>query len=337
MLRTSPSASAIAYFPNHIEVEIRQEVPAVIVRGIRASNYDTVISAAPELANRGLDIFAMSGRDNLALDDVWSTHVAWWSTHEAAIARVWCSATLPIAVSVAGEVRNSDGTVKQSDVEATPAWQESMRYFRMSEITDDLFDAFRNIYLALESLLDIVAPIKRKQNGRWESEDEWFKRALTEAAKNLDLRRYLRHSTGNPQHDIYDELHNRVRARVFHAKATRQPFLPQDLSDRAQVSDAKDRYARLYLDLTQESLGIRTRHGGTNLSSTAARAVNSAMTRNWKIAFTGDSTKSTSPATNSPLWENALPPFWHIHPQILAATTSQQLLRGQPPLGRPRP
>jgi hypothetical protein len=36
---------------------------------------------------------------------------------------------------------------------ASPKWQESARYFRLSQLTDDLFDSFRNVCLALESIL----------------------------------------------------------------------------------------------------------------------------------------------------------------------------------------
>jgi hypothetical protein len=37
-------------------------------------------------------------------------------------------------------------------------WHESMRYFRLAQVTDDLFDAYRNLYLALVSLLTKLAP-----------------------------------------------------------------------------------------------------------------------------------------------------------------------------------
>ena len=55
---------------------------------------------------------------------------------------------------------------------ATPPWHSSMRYFRMAEVTDDLFDSFRNTYLALESLLSEIEAMQQRSNGRgWESEE----------------------------------------------------------------------------------------------------------------------------------------------------------------------
>jgi len=287
MLNTTPATSGVARFPECVEVEIRKNVPGVIVRGLPASGYESVVTIAPEWANRGLDIFAINGLAKLALADFWTTHVAWWSTGESATARIFYSATLPLTLSGKGEVRNPDGTIKRAP-ESQPTWQESMRYFRMSELTDDLFDAFRNTYLALESLLSTLEPMERKTNGSWEHEDEWFKRALAKVAGGLNLASYIRSTTGNPLHDIYDELHNKVRVRVFHAKTAHHPYLPQDLAKRADVADAKNRYTRLYLDLAQQALNGRFPSGGTRVNSSIAREIAETLSEGWSIAFTDD-------------------------------------------------
>lgn len=46
-------------------------------------------------------------------------------------------------------VRDPDGAVRSPGAAINPEWHASMRYLRMSEITDDPYDAFRNVYLAL--------------------------------------------------------------------------------------------------------------------------------------------------------------------------------------------
>ena len=166
ILRMPPTESGIARLPGNAEVEIQKDTPAIVVRGIDASDYESVIAAAPELANKGLDILAMTGRATLGLEDVWLTHAVWWTTRESIVVRFWCSATMLLTITGSANVYGPDGALKTPDVEPTPAWQESMRYFRMSELTDDLFDAFRNIYLALESLLSMLAPVRLTGDGR---------------------------------------------------------------------------------------------------------------------------------------------------------------------------
>lgn len=50
-----------------------------------------------------------------------------------------------------------------------------MRHFRLSQTTSDLFDAFRNLYLALESLLSTIAPMRLHPDGRpAEGEGVWL-------------------------------------------------------------------------------------------------------------------------------------------------------------------
>ena len=232
----------------------------------------------------------MTGQTRLALDDLWLTHVAWWPAREGIIIRFWCSDTMVLAVKATGVVRGPDGEVKVPDVKPPVPWHESMRYFRMSELTDDLFDAFRNIYLALESLLDSIEPIRLTvKGGRREPEKEWFKRALRKAASaEVDLAQFTRAQTADPVHEIYEELHNQIRNRVFHAKGVLQPFLPQNLTGRDQVMEAKVRYSRLFLALSGKALGTRFPDGGLSLSSTTVQETLAAATKGWRVAVTSD-------------------------------------------------
>ncbi|MEU6993587.1 hypothetical protein ABZ953_23400 [Streptomyces sp. NPDC046465] len=301
-LRTAPEFSGAVRLSTGEEVEVREGVKAVAVRGIAASNYESVTGIAPELANQGLDIFTLKGRTPLALQDVENGHVAWWSEGQEAVIRFWCSSTITAAIRVTAEVRGPDGRLKPPDPENTPQWQESMRYYRMSELTDDLFDACRNVYLALESLLSWLHPKLLKSNGRPESDEDWFKRALKAEGRSVDLQSFSIPSSGNPVHDIYDELHNRIRNRIFHAKGSlsyvkakgAQALLPQRLADRSEVANAKERYGRLYLVLAEEAFDAKFPSGGSGLSKEGARRMLGAITQGWNVAFTGDPTPADS-------------------------------------------
>ena len=174
MLRASPVISRVVNLPQGAEVEVRSGVPAVVVRGVSATGHESVMVQGPELANRALDLLAMGGVATLALADVWSCHVACWPASEGTVVRIWSSAALTMKVQAAAVVRGPDGAVRSAGTGINPEWHASMRYLRMSEITDDLFDAFRNVYLALESLLNRLQP---RTPG--EREGPWLRRALT--------------------------------------------------------------------------------------------------------------------------------------------------------------
>jgi len=131
MLRTSSAISMVVSLPQGVEVEVRRGVSAVVVRGISAPDHESVLFQGPELANKALDIFAMTGVATMALADVWSGHVAWWPAPEASVIRIWCSATQTLKIQATVVVRDPDGTVRSPEAETTPDWHASMRYLRM--------------------------------------------------------------------------------------------------------------------------------------------------------------------------------------------------------------
>ena len=306
MLRASSAISMVVSLPHGVEVEVRRGVSAVVVRGISAPDHESVLFQGPELANRALDIFAMAGVATMALADVWSGHVAWWSVPEASVIRIWCSATQTLKIQATAVVGDPDGTVRSPEAETTPDWHASMRYLRMSETTDDLFDAFRNVYLALESLLNKLQP---RTPG--EKEGLWLRRALTWVHSTAGLKAYLPGPAIDPVQAIYDELWKEVRNSIFHAKYPLTSFLPQDLARRTQVAHAKDRYVQLYLHLAYREFGTRFRAGGIRLYSHAARTATDAMTSGCQIAFQAD------PSYEDPLGGPSLE-----HPEITGLPTN---------------
>jgi hypothetical protein len=283
MLRASSAISRVVILPEGVEAEVRRGVSAIVVRGISATDHESVLLKAPELANRALDILAMTGVATMALADVWSCHAAWWPAPQATVIRIWCSATQTLKIQATAVVRDPDGTVRSPEAETTPDWHASMRYLRTSETTDDLFDAFRNVYLALESLLNKLQPRTPGEN-----EGPWLRRALTWVHSTAGLEPYLRDPATDPVRAIYDELWKEVRNSIFHAKDPLTSFLPQDLARRTQVADAKDRYVQFYLDLAYREFGTRFRVGGIRLYSHAARTATDAMTSGCQIAFQAD-------------------------------------------------
>lgn len=60
-LRHRPTEGGTARLEDGVEVKIREGVLAAVVRGVPGSDFDTVMGLAPELLNRGLDVFALTG------------------------------------------------------------------------------------------------------------------------------------------------------------------------------------------------------------------------------------------------------------------------------------
>ena len=73
-------------------------------------------------------------------------------------------------------------TAKQWAVRARAQHHIGFRYYRLAQSTEDLYDGFRNMYLAFEVLLSSKYP-----KARDEQEIEWLERGLREATESLSL------------------------------------------------------------------------------------------------------------------------------------------------------
>jgi len=144
-------------------VEARKHSRCVVARGPTLSCYEEARDRSLETAQRGLDLCVFRGIDRLTIVEVEESHLTWWVDNGHSILRLVSIGTLPFSMSVSGEVIDRDGNVKPDPPPVPLAWHDSFRYFRLSQTTNDLFDAYRNIYLALESILSDAVPKKNKK------------------------------------------------------------------------------------------------------------------------------------------------------------------------------
>jgi hypothetical protein len=287
-----PTHDARIHLGGDLEVEVRKGLRAVVVRGAFGSSHPEVFASAPEAANRALDLLSLKLRPALVVADLHDLHVTWWPESDgASVVRFFFSHTMTFSANISVTVTPPDGQ-SIPDANAPPSWQESMRYFRMSEVTDDLFDSFRNTYLAIESILSEIEPMKpgRSSHG-WEAEQDWFKRALRTANGHVQVSRYAPSPDGgDPIHAIWLELCEQLRHAVFHAKTARNPLLPQDGFSRSRILEARQRYARLYLALVGTILGASLGRGETGIGPALQRAVAQAQADEMCIAIADDPT-----------------------------------------------
>lgn len=210
----------------------------MVIRGVDADTFQSCLAVSVEVANKALDLLAIGGFLTTSLADPAIENVTWVDGPHGVSGRIWCAARSSLRAGlVTAEVRDTKGNLVSSDPEPDAKWHEGFRYFRLAQVTDDLFDAFRNSYLALEAMLSSIAAQRLKPDGRpAEREGDWFRRALGIASTHVDLYRYT--VEGNPAtaiDDIFDEIYVKTRTAVFHAKAGRPVLIPLDAASRPDV------------------------------------------------------------------------------------------------------
>ena len=111
----------------------------------------------------------IQGVNDLAIRAIDEDHIIWWVEEGEVVLRVVSLAPMHVDVPpVPISIVDSAGAIVPRPPTPTIRWHESFRYFRLSQTTEDLFDAYRNSYLALESVLSGIAPQRTHADGRGE-------------------------------------------------------------------------------------------------------------------------------------------------------------------------
>ncbi len=235
--------------------EVLAGTQTIVARGPKASGYETARDASFDAAQEALDVFCIRGTLSLAVVRVETTHFAWWTDSAGTIMRIGGVVDRNVGMTATLSVTDTHGNPRP--VPPLPVvWHQSFRFFRVSQTSTDLFDAYRNLYLALESILTTMVPI-----GHSEGEKVWLKRALREIDATLPLARYAPPGSIDPLEAIYQDVYAQTRTALFHAKQGRRVLLPQHLGTSAGVVDTLERLSRLYLDLVDKHLGVRRAAG----------------------------------------------------------------------------
>jgi len=244
--------------------EVLAGTQTIVARGPQASGYEAARDASLDAAQEALDVFCIRGTLSLTIVRVEATNFAWWTDSAETIMRIVGVADHNVSLTATLSVVDAHGN--PNPVPPLPVvWHPSFRYFRVSQTSTDLFDAYRNLYLALESILTTIVPVGRV-NGRPEPERQWLERALRQIDTILPLAHYAPPGSIDPPAAIYQDVYAQTRTAIFHAKQGRTVFLPQHLgTTRAGVVDTLERLSRLYLDLVDKALGVRRTGGGMTL------------------------------------------------------------------------
>lgn len=256
-LAEQPGRDAVWGRGDGLAVWISAASRCLVATGGTEDVYPAAWHEAYEAAQEALDVWSFRGVADLATEDPFGNHVAFWDDARGPVVRVAARSRLSFGGGVATVVvRDGAGNVKPHS--APPdAWHQSMRFFRLSQLTGDLLDAMRNLWLALENLLDDIEP-----QGD-DNEEKWLRRALKAAGEKVNLSGYVPAqdtSRGTPpaaHNAAYAYFYDDLRTHLFHAKASRHPVLPKDVSEVRDLAQRHSLLTNLYLDLLSAVTGVR--------------------------------------------------------------------------------
>lgn len=187
------------------------------IRGGNAENkpLDSIVPVAHRFAEDALDIVAVEERVPLLVHEP-HDGVVWRRGAHGVKVQLTTSITFKAdPLSMRASVRDASGNVIPAPAYVPPQHHVAYRYFRYSQAASNVFDAYRNMFLALECILDHVTD---KRSG--EGETDWLARALGVAMQlhSADLSPFVSAPGMDPVYSFMNAHYSAVRCAVFHAK-----------------------------------------------------------------------------------------------------------------------
>jgi hypothetical protein len=271
MMTERASSDWIEAMPSGVTATFSRGSKGIVLGGLsQGHSLDELPILSRDVANTALDLLSVRSVGSHALESTAFTGICWSLAAAGSTVRIANEMDLTFTARAGG-----------GPAASAVSWHDSMRFFRFSQTSTDLFDSFRNLYLALESILSHICPMQlNRSGGPGEGESRWTLRALREAETRLqgkfqgmDMSHYLPSGQyPDPAQAVFDELYVQVRTRIFHAKRGRPFLIPQDQAERDEVVDAITRFSTLYSDLAELEFGARFLRTGLGKGGFAASA-----------------------------------------------------------------
>lgn len=225
------------------QVELKKEHGHVVARSRKPQEYKILVTSGLEQVQRCLDLIAFKKRGIFVVYQPELDHVAVFQREGHYVLRHFSVTTLAIETNVTIEVRDKNGEIKPPPPVPEPTWTWAFRYYRLSQASNDIFEAYRNLFLSLEALLNEICP---KQSS--EGERKWLERSLSQVATQLELAHYVPETIGSPIDYLMKTQYTDVRCRLFHAKYP-DALLPHDQVNPTDVLAAYETLLLLWRDI----------------------------------------------------------------------------------------
>jgi len=260
LLLTKPPEEEIDFKYGNSQLLASPNTPYVICRFFGASSFDDAYDKGGLLLQEGLDMLSITGHADLVTREVEEEYLVWWVASGTRSIALASTATFSVKIgSVSLTVRDKQGNI----VPPTPIFpkhNKGFRFYRLSQISDDLYDAYRNMYLAFEYLLSSKYPKTQRY------EKDWIYQSLTSASADLGLSGLVPAGTADPVDHIFNVIYVNARLPLFHAKHGKAYFVPiQSTNDREVITSALGMLTQIVLRMAEIWFSARRMSGWLNL------------------------------------------------------------------------
>ncbi|WP_156173757.1 hypothetical protein [Cupriavidus basilensis] len=203
---------------------------------------------------RALDLAAIQENLVSSVKELGDYSICRFYENEAPVVRLTSVARQAISIQLHIEQRDADGNLIPQPIPPVPVWNRAFRYYRLSQLATDIYEAYRNLYLAFEALAEHIFPRMPK-----EREGDWIRRAFEGAHDKYSLAGLVPENCRNPGDYLFGTLYKHVRCNLFHSQSA-DSILPYYQVDATAVQHAYEALLRVWRHISAHALG--TSSGG---------------------------------------------------------------------------
>ena len=243
------------------QVEFSKNSTDVVARTTSMLTLDSLQLLGYNTIQSALDILSVKGILSTNLTDPATTNIGVYYSNEKSVVYFYGLFDFPMGFSC--EVKQIDASGKEikAPKPPEPIWNESFRYYRLSQSSSDLFEAYRNLFLAFEAILNNICPKNRN-----EGEATWLKRSLAVVNSKTSLAHFTPTGRENAAEYIVKSQYRNIRCKLQHAKFP-AAALPHSHLSPADVKQAYEVLIRIWRQIAGNYFNVPTgggviTHGG---------------------------------------------------------------------------
>jgi len=267
-------------------IELKSGQKHIVARSFKIFSQKDILRIGFEQAQRALDILAFETSSFFTLSKPGESYVILYNNQSRIIVQNFGILNLSIGINMSYESRDKNGNIVPRPSESPSKWGAPLRFYRLSQTSNDICEAYRNLYLAFESLLAMLHKKKRNEN-----ETDWINRILSNILPTTYMSQVMASRTPDPIKDFTDEQY-KIRCCLFHAKGEIVTTHEGTVSP-VDVATAYDKLIDVWRHIAQNKLQVNVKPHGVFYNSGFELIMSPLSAGNLKCYYTEDNSSPT--------------------------------------------
>lgn len=202
------------------EVEIKSS-DFIVARSENIYTCGDIHMLGQEACEKALDLCCITGIGEYNIKELYDKYIDLLFQNGEYLLTIHDKEEYSFNISAKLDVIDKDGNRVKNATEQQCPWEKVFRYYRFSKESNNVYDAYRWMYLVFEILMQTIAPIHPKMGTkRAEFEGTWIRRALNTAELRFQWFAKMNWSTIDNIEYFMTEQYQKIRCRLFHSKDT---------------------------------------------------------------------------------------------------------------------